>query len=253
MAELVKIKFDASIHEDCIGIGIHNFDMKTDIKHRIKLVNVPCSSTAETIALIKTLQYMRQVGIQSAHLFTDNQYVAKQGIDKCLLKGFKSVTLNWIPREFNEEADRLSKEAHQLKPKCYNAIIERVSKSKKATQTQQPKANKKKKAKKVGNKVPTLTKRLRQFTPEQRIKLLKKVRQQSDFTENLIEVLEGKSNELRHDDYRRDDRAFLSIVLGAFEHNELPKSKSWKTLITKTSIKVPVNQHLQSLLKENVA
>lgn len=246
MSALIKIKFDASIHDGCIGVGIHNFDMKTDIKHRFKFKNVPCSFGAESVALIKTLQYMKQVGIKQAHLFTDNQAIAEKGIQKSLLKGFGMVTLTWIPREFNEEADKLSKEAHQLQPAFYNAEIDKVVV---ANGTQMPK---KEQLAVSAESVKGLNKRLRAFTPSQRISMLKKIRQ-NKFTESVIKTLAGESKEVLQQDYRKADRAFLSIVMATFAKEELPTTDAWKKLVKKTSITIPANQHLVTLLRENVA
>jgi len=117
MSTQTKICFDASYHEGFCGIGIYNFDTKEEIYIRYEL---PYKTKAqnnselmETMALVKTLTYMRDRNIESAHLFTDNRGVAAKGVSSTLAKGL-NITLNWIPREFNEDADRLSKLAHTL-------------------------------------------------------------------------------------------------------------------------------------------
>jgi len=115
MSTLTKICFDASIHNNCVGIGIFNFDTKDEEYHRYSLPREKINSTiAESMALVQTLKYMERNKIKSAHLFTDNKPLAERGIERQLLKKFKDVTLTWIPREFNEDADRLSKRAHEL-------------------------------------------------------------------------------------------------------------------------------------------
>ena len=118
MSTLTKVCFDASIHDGCIGIGIFNFDTKEELKFRFKC---PTDSfMAEKMALVKTIQYLKTLCITSAHIFTDNQGIANEGISKNIKNGLKDVNIHWIPREFNEDADRLSKEAHLLDPIIFN-------------------------------------------------------------------------------------------------------------------------------------
>ena len=120
MSTIMKICFDASLHQGCVGIGIFNFDTKEEEIHRYE--HRTDSTEAERIALIQTIFYLRKSGITAAHLFTDNEGLAKNGIAKTILKGFSHLTLTWIPREFNEDADRLSKKAHTLTPKILKPL-----------------------------------------------------------------------------------------------------------------------------------
>jgi len=120
MSTIMKICFDASLHQGCVGIGIFNFDTKEEVMHRYE--HRTDSTEAERIALIQTIFYLRKEGITAAHLFTDNEGLAKNGIAKEILKGFSHLTLTWIPREFNEDADRLSKKAHTLSPKILKPL-----------------------------------------------------------------------------------------------------------------------------------
>ena len=114
MSSQTKICFDASYQDGTVGIGIFNFDTKEEVYCRYTLLkDVNDSTLMETMALVQTIKYMRQNNITKAHLFTDNKSVADKGVSKTISEGLK-VTLNWIPREFNTDADRLSKLAHTL-------------------------------------------------------------------------------------------------------------------------------------------
>ena len=110
--EFAHISFDASIpnKSNICNIGIYD----TTNKHKLSktfYIDKNCSFKAETMALACTLEYAFENGIKILNLFTDNKSLADYGIPKqFLLKfKFKKVTLTWIPRELNVEADKLSK------------------------------------------------------------------------------------------------------------------------------------------------
>ena len=106
------ISFDASIKKNKLGIGIFDnigckyFTYFTDI-------DKDCSLTAETIALGCALKYASKTKRKVLNLYTDNKTLANHGIPKQfqhLVEG-KTVSLTWVPREFNREADHASKGA----------------------------------------------------------------------------------------------------------------------------------------------
>lgn len=113
MSKLRLISFDASIGASGkVSIGILEHKTKTSIR---KTYNIKTDSSlvAERIALIETLKYIKSNDIEGAHLFTDNKTLAHEGIKRKVLKNYVNnlgkFTLNWVPREFNKEADKLSK------------------------------------------------------------------------------------------------------------------------------------------------
>lgn len=116
MAGTHLICFDASIH-DTIGIGIWDYTNKFSSYKKYPKPAENCGSNiAETMALIASLKYMKNNNIQCAFLFTDNMEVANKGISKKLLLKYNlslDTKLFWIPRQFNREADLLSKVARK--------------------------------------------------------------------------------------------------------------------------------------------
>jgi ribonuclease HI len=89
------------------------------------------NNQAEYEALLRGLQYLREVGAVSVEVYGDSELVIKQlnGQYECksealrsyyeecreILKSFPLVTLQHIPREHNEEANRLAQSASGYK------------------------------------------------------------------------------------------------------------------------------------------
>jgi hypothetical protein len=112
MSKKRLITFDASIRNDLVGIGIYDSTKKKKVHKSFIKPNKNFSALeAERMALVSALQYMQEEGIKDAHLFTDNQNLYNEGINKALIKKYASpnAELFWLPREFNKEADALSK------------------------------------------------------------------------------------------------------------------------------------------------
>ena len=119
MSTLPLITFDASIKGNSVGIGIYDKNNNDSFSFKIK-INISNSLHAERIALIQTLKYLQARNIKKAHLFTDNSYLAREGISKILIDKYigdnSYITLSWLPRELNQIADKFSKKAHKVKP-----------------------------------------------------------------------------------------------------------------------------------------
>lgn len=107
------ICFDASLKKNIVGVGI--YDMKRGHKEYHSFsTNKECTTTAETIALVCAMEYMYKNNIHNPNLFTDNLAVANNGIPDYLIQKFGDARLFWLPREFNTEADKLSKDAREV-------------------------------------------------------------------------------------------------------------------------------------------
>ena len=120
MASKTLICFDASINNGKVGIGIWDASHQTKVFKSFPVPNAHKfgSNEAERMALIATLQYMKENDIKQAHIFTDNMNVYNEGISKSLLRKYTdamdSAELFWIPRQFNKEADALSKKGSEV-------------------------------------------------------------------------------------------------------------------------------------------
>jgi ribonuclease HI len=87
------------------------------------------NNQAEYEALLRGLQYLREAGAVSVEVYGDSELVIKQfnGQYECdalrsyyeecreILKSFPLVTLQHIPREHNEEANRLARSTSSYK------------------------------------------------------------------------------------------------------------------------------------------
>lgn len=95
MCKLPKVFSDASIQEKKVVIGVYSEDLQ--IKYKYVVHNKRMSiNVAEELAL-KTAMYLAKG--TKCHFFVDNQQVA----DK-----YRGIA-HWIPREFNKQADALTK------------------------------------------------------------------------------------------------------------------------------------------------
>lgn len=111
------ICFDASIIKSGrVGCGV--YDM-TNLKKVYKTFNTNLKShesyKGEMMALVTAMEYMYANNIRNPYLFTDNQALANDGIPDFLIEKYGEAQLYWIPREFNVEADLLSKKARNVK------------------------------------------------------------------------------------------------------------------------------------------
>jgi len=85
------------------------------------------NNQAEYMALIKALARAASIGAEDVHVFADSELMVKQikGLYKIkneglkplydeargLIRKFKSVSISYVPRERNREADKLANEA----------------------------------------------------------------------------------------------------------------------------------------------
>jgi hypothetical protein len=108
MADGFKICFDASVRNGLVGIGIWDFEKKVK-KYVSFSSNNTSSYTAEKMALAVAMEYAYSNSYKNPYYFTDNSTLAENGIPKDFIKKYGNGRLHWIPREFNLEADELSK------------------------------------------------------------------------------------------------------------------------------------------------
>lgn len=208
------ISFDASIREGILGIGIYDnltfehFTYYTDISK-------DCSFTGETIALGCALQYAYKIKRTVVNLYTDNKSVANNGIPKQLqhLVENMQVTLTWVPREMNKEADRASKGT--------------VENSVKLTQARKNNLRKKHPQE---NKIQIVTsgpKKLFINHPfEEKIKLLKRVADNSIEHQEIIRLIEsGERGDYKFQLNVNKPKitALAKLVHTIFDHQELSK------------------------------
>ena len=105
------ITFDASLKLGKVGIGIYDNITKTSHNFITECENN--SLLGEKIALGCAIMYAAKKNRKKVHLFTDNLGLAQSGIPpqfKSIVKDLE-LTLTWIPRELNKEADLASKNA----------------------------------------------------------------------------------------------------------------------------------------------
>lgn len=112
------VMFDASINEKTNTIGIGIYEIITDSKTTITITandNVKIdSSIGEQIALQQAVKWANNLfSNEVVHFFTDNMMVYKNQ-NYVKPKG-KVYELFWVPRRFNDKADKLSKLASSKK------------------------------------------------------------------------------------------------------------------------------------------
>jgi len=109
-----------------MGIGIVVYREKKKIMEISEYVGEGTNNIAEYLALIRALEIAKRIGENEVHIKTDSELLARQingeyrvkdrklkplkaRVD-ALMRGMK-VKVEHVPREQNEEADRLSKRA----------------------------------------------------------------------------------------------------------------------------------------------
>jgi len=109
------------------GIGFVVYKNDKKIFEGSKYIGISTNNRAEYTALIEGLQFLISKNIKEADIFLDSQLVVKQlnGLYKVrdtyikklyyrvvpLTKEFKCISIKYIPREKNKEADKLAKSA----------------------------------------------------------------------------------------------------------------------------------------------
>lgn len=141
---MYKLYFDGSMKGDTLGCGavvIYKGD-KRIYQRAVTLLDRPMScNVAEYNGLILGLEYLIEEGLtqETITVFGDSQLVIKQmfghwkikkGLYKSdalmtlhLLKQFSTIHGYWIPREQNEEADKMSKKY----PKNYTKMSQEAT------------------------------------------------------------------------------------------------------------------------------
>jgi ribonuclease HI len=124
--------FDGSSYGKGGGIGILLISPRGEMfEFAIPIQPTVTNNQAEYEALLRGLQYLREAGAVSVEVYGDSELVIKQlnGQYECksdalrsyyeecreILKSFPLVTLQHIPREHNEEANRLAQSASGYK------------------------------------------------------------------------------------------------------------------------------------------
>lgn len=206
MSSLTKVCFDASIHDTYIGIGIFNFDTKEKLSFRVSLIQDKkiASIDAERIALVKAIHYLREQNITSAHLFTDNIELAEKGLSKTFKNEFSYLTLNWIPREFNKDADKMSKEGHTKE--CFLKIDKMSKKVEKMTKKTPDNTPYDKKHKMYYNDA---YKKIINADLPKRVNILRNIAR-NKYEHNIIESIENGTEVTTV--YSKNSKTFLKLV-----------------------------------------
>lgn len=108
-----RVFLDASVSEfGVVGIGIFESQSKEKASITVQTTTTMSSTEAEELAFRKAIVFaMSKFSSKTLNFFTDNQSVYKNNRDLLSVfnkKGYQ-LTINWIPRELNTEADKLSK------------------------------------------------------------------------------------------------------------------------------------------------
>ncbi len=206
MANKTLICFDASIRDGKVGIGIWD---STNNRKVFKTFGMPYknfqSDEAERMGLIATLQYIQEFNITQAHLFTDNQNVYNEGINKKLLRKYTKkmsyVELFWLPRQFNQEADLLSKKGSEVNKVAINTLVQQnIDKSSAATGT-------------------GLNLRIKSFTLTQRFKLFRRIAT-SEFQMNFCNMIENPKTGVLDKAKDTEDNRFVRFVFACVKSTE---------------------------------
>lgn len=113
MKKTPKIFFDASLKNNIVGIGIHDFISNKQISLS-KSFSSKSTTEAENLAFQKAISFALKIySVSEIHFFTDN----KNLFDSFKTKVINSTKINlfWIPRELNSIADKFSKIKPSLK------------------------------------------------------------------------------------------------------------------------------------------
>jgi ribonuclease HI len=112
-----------------MGIGIVIYKGKLRVEELSEYIGVGTNNIAEYTAVIKALQTAHRMGEREVHIKSDSQLVVRQLNGEYKVKDLKlkplkrkidhlckglEVHFEHIPRDKNEEADQLSKEAAEL-------------------------------------------------------------------------------------------------------------------------------------------
>jgi ribonuclease HI len=120
--------FDGSSYGKCGGIGILLISLRGEMfEFAIPIQPTVINNQAEYEALLRGLQYLKEARAISVEIYGDSELVVKQlnGQYECrsdilrnyyeeckeILKSFQFIILQHIPREHNEEANRLAQSA----------------------------------------------------------------------------------------------------------------------------------------------
>jgi len=123
----------AAPNPGALGLGIV-FE-SPDGTRRLDSIRLPhgCNNTAEIQALMRGLTLAREARIRSLHIYSDSDFVVRHVLGqqhteverlkilvaqaRALMAHFEQVTLEWIPRHRNGEADALARAVLGLTPK----------------------------------------------------------------------------------------------------------------------------------------
>lgn len=108
-----RVFFDASVSEfKVVGIGIYEMVSGEKTSITIQTNKILGSCEAEEIAFKRALEFaINTFESKIIYLFTDNRqvYLDNRHLIEQYKKNGYSFALNWVPRELNVEADKLSK------------------------------------------------------------------------------------------------------------------------------------------------
>lgn len=107
------------------GIGVVLVDSKGEKRTIAKWIGLQDNNVAEYVALLEALQFAVALGARSLHVYSDSQIVVKQMKGEYVCRRGRMYSLNYtcrklarslrfsiahVPREDNEEANRLANE-----------------------------------------------------------------------------------------------------------------------------------------------
>lgn len=108
-----RIFFDASVSDfNVVGIGIYEMMSGEKTTVTIQSNKIVSSNDAEEMAFKRALQFaINTFDSKQLFLFTDNRgvYLNNRHIVEAYTHNGYTISLNWVPRELNTEADKLSK------------------------------------------------------------------------------------------------------------------------------------------------
>jgi hypothetical protein len=203
------ICFDASLCSDGIGIGIYDHTLCKNIKRKIPHSNLKQKTNgsfiAEKLALVYTIRYIKESNIKSnIRLFTDNESLANQPISKKLLTRYNiaqnSLSLHWIPREFNKQADKLSK------------VIQKEKKE-------------------------HIVDKIKSYPLQNRLNLLKNIAQSKYQIELLKYLLKDSPPPKLPSKKSKDDRPYLKLICTIIDDYEINRLKEYKDTMTPSQAK----------------
>jgi len=198
MSKGQKICFDASIRNGVVGIGI--WDYSTKFKKYVSFPSDnPSSYIAEKMALAVAMEYAHSKKYINPYYFTDNSKLAEEGIPNKFKIKYGTGRLHWIPREFNKEADELSKKGSDVISKVSISSLE-------------------------DNKTETfnLILKLSDYTFERKINFLKRIATQNCET-IFVDLITAKGKGHYPASYMKRIKNFVYIATNIFKKEELSK------------------------------